>query len=72
MNRFLSQKILTLCKLPIQLVIQIVTVCDNHNGRTVQRILQTMRIEHHRQRLSAALGMPEYTALTIGFRSTLG
>ena len=38
-NRFLTQKVLTLCKLPIQLIIQIITVCDDHNGRTVQRIL---------------------------------
>ena len=72
MNRLLPQEILTLCKLPIQLVIQIITVCDDHNGRTVQCILQTMCIEYHRQGFSTALRMPEHAALTIRFRSASG
>ena len=71
-NRLLPQEVLTLCKLPIQLVIQIVTVCDDHNGRTIQRILQTMCIENHRQGFSAALRMPEHATLTIRFRRASG
>ena len=71
MYRFLTQKILTLCELTIELIIQIVTVCDYHYSWAIQRFLQKVRIKDHRQRFSAALCMPEYATLTVGNCSVL-
>ena len=39
-NRNLPEKIFTLGKLPIQLIIQIVTVSDDYNCRRIQCLLQ--------------------------------
>ena len=68
MNWVLTQKILALGKLPVKLVIQVVAICDNYDGRAIQSILQTMGIKHHRQRFAAALCMPEYTTLAVCLR----
>ena len=39
MNWLLTQKIFTFCKLPVQLVIQIITIGNDYDGWAVQCIL---------------------------------
>ena len=65
-HRFLPQKIPALYELTVELIVKIIAIRDNNNGRTIERRLQQMRIEHHRQRLPAALCMPEHAALPVG------
>ena len=67
MHRFLTQKILALCKLSIELIIKIVTVCNYYNSWAIQRFLQKVCIKDHRQRFPAALCMPEYATFTISY-----
>ena len=71
-HRFLTKKVLTLGKLSEELIVQIISICKHHNGWAVQRFLQQMSIENHRQGFSAALCMPEYTAFSVSFSSMLG
>ena len=71
-HRLLSQKVLALCKLTVKLVVKVVSICQHNNGGTVESLLQQMSVEHHRQRFSAALCMPEHTALTVGHSSVFG
>ena len=61
----LAQEILTLGKLSIELVVQIVAVCNYHDGRLGEFTLQQVSVEHHGKRFSAALRMPEHSNLTI-------
>ena len=68
----LTQKILAPGELAIQLVVQVVAVGDNHNGGALQRLLQIMGIEHHGQRLTAALGVPEHAALAVSDGGVFG
>ena len=68
MYRFLTQKRFALGKLPIELVVKIIPVCQNYDGGTVQGRLEQMGIEHHREGLSTALGMPKHPALSIDVR----
>ena len=65
--RCLPEKVLAAGELPVKLVIQIVAVGDDNDGRAFQCFLQIMSIEDHRQRLSAALCMPENAALAISY-----
>ena len=68
----LAQEIFTLCKLPEQLIVQVVSVSQHNDSRTVQCFLKQMGIEYHRQGLAAALCMPEHATFTIGNGSSLG
>ena len=70
-HRFLPQKVFTFCKLSEELIVQIVAVSKNYDGRTIQSLLQKVGIKHHRQRFSAALCMPEHTAFSICLCSVL-
>ena len=63
----LAQEIPATGELAVELVIQVVSVGDDHDGGAFQRLLQVMGIEHHGQGFSAALGMPEHAALAIGY-----
>ena len=65
MHRLLTQELLTFYKLAVKLVIKVVAVCQDYDRWAVQCVLQQMGIENHGQGLPAALGMPEYSALTI-------
>ena len=67
----LPQEILAPGKLAVELVVQIIPVSDNNDGRTFQRLLQTVGVEDHGQRFSTALGMPEYAAFPISPGSAL-
>ena len=72
LNRCLAQEGCALGKLRVKLVVKINAVGHHNNGRTVQSLLQQMRIEHHRQRFSAALRVPEHTALAVRFSGDFG
>ena len=61
----LAQEIPAAGKLPVKLVVQVVPVCDDDNGRAFQGGLQRMGVKYHRQRLPAALGMPEHAAFAV-------
>ena len=63
--RCLAQEIPAFGKLTEKLVIQIVPVSDDHNGRTLHLFLQKMSIKHHRQGFSRTLSVPEYTAASV-------
>ena len=65
----LAQKVLASCKLPIKLVVQIVSVCNDNNGWALQCFLQIVSIKHHGKRLAATLCMPKYATFAIGFGS---
>ena len=65
MNWNLPKKILTLGKLSIQLIIQVVTVSNDYNRRGIQRILQKMYIKDHRKGFPTALRMPEHTTSAV-------
>ena len=71
-HRVLAQKVLALCKLSEKLIVQIISVGQHNNRRAIQGFLKQMGIEHHRQRFSAALCMPEHTTLTICNGSSFG
>ena len=66
LHRGLAQKFRAAGKLGVELVVQVDAVGHHHDGGAVQRSLQQMGVEHHRQRLAAALGMPEHAALAVG------
>ena len=68
----LAQEILAPGELPIELIVQIVSVGNHHNSGTLQGLLQVVGIEHHGQRLTAALGVPEHAALAVGDGGVLG
>ena len=68
----LAQEVLATGELAVELVVQIVAVGDDHNGGALQCRLQVMGIKHHRQGLTAALGMPEHAALAVGDGGVLG
>ena len=65
LNGHLPQELRALGKLHIKLVVKVDSVRHHYNGRAVQDLLQQMRIKNHRQRLAAALRMPEHTAFTV-------
>ena len=69
---FLAKEVLTLGELSIELVIEIITVCNNNDGGLIQNGLNQMGIENHRERFSAALRVPENTNLSIGVGGTDG
>ena len=48
-----------------QLLVEVFAVCHNHYGHLRQMLYKQMREEHHRQRLAAALRMPEHTNLSV-------
>ena len=62
----LPQEVLAAAELAIELIVQVVPVCDDHDGGALQRLLQIVGIEHHGQGLAAALGVPEDAALAVG------
>ena len=64
-HRLLTQKRLTFCELPEKLIVKVIAVSQHNDGRAVQCLLQKMGIEYHRQRLAAALGMPENAAFSV-------
>ena len=47
LNRRLAQKVLSHSKLAEQLIVEIVAVCDHHDGRAVHGFLQKVRKEYH-------------------------
>ena len=61
----LAQESLAASELPVELVVQVVTVGDDHDGRAVQPLLQKVREEDHRERLARALRVPEHADLAI-------
>ena len=67
-----AQEVLAAGELAVKLVVQIVAVSDDYNGGTLQSLLQVVGIEHHGQRLTAALSVPEHAALTVGDSGVLG
>ena len=46
---FLAEELLALGELSVKLVIQVIAVCDNNNGRLVEDRLNQMSVEHHRE-----------------------
>ena len=72
MLRRLAQEILAAGKLTVKLIVQVIPVCNYNNSRALQRFLQIMGIEHHRQRFPAALCMPEHAAFSICDGGMLG
>jgi hypothetical protein len=68
----LTQKVRASGKLRIKLIVEVVAVGHDNDGRRVQRFLKQAGLEHHRQGFSAALRMPENSALTVGFRGLRG
>ena len=71
LNRRLTKECRTVSKLSIELVIQVNAVRHHYDRWTIQSFLQQVRIKDHREGLTTALGMPEHTALTVGFCSNL-
>ena len=55
-----------------QLLVEVLAVGHNHDGHLRQMLYQQMREEHHRQRLAAALRMPEDTNLPVAGHSLFG
>ena len=70
-HRLLTQEVLTLGELAEKLIVKVIAVGQHNDGWAVQSLLQKMCIKDHRQRLSAALGMPEHAAFTVRFRGVL-
>ena len=70
--RRLPQKVFTAGELPVKLVIQGIAVCDDDNSRAFHGLLQVVGVKDHRQRLSAALRMPEDPALSVCFGCVQG
>ena len=70
-HRLLTQEILALGKLSEKLIVKVVSVGQHNDGRAIQCLLQTVCIEHHRQRFTAALSMPKHTAFAVRFRGVL-
>ena len=70
-DRFLPQKFFALGKLSIKLIVKVVAVGKDNDRGTIQGILQQMSIEDHRQRFSAALCVPENTALAVRYSCVL-
>ena len=56
---------LTLRELGVQLVIKIIAIGEDNNGGLIKDGLDQVGIEHHRERLSAALCVPEDANLTV-------
>ena len=65
LNRRLPQEIPAPCKLAVKLIVQIVPVGDDNDGRALQRLLQIVGVEYHGQGFPAALGVPENAALAV-------
>ena len=68
----LAQEVGTFGELAEQLIVKVVAVGQHHDGRRIENLLEQMGVEHHRQRFSASLGMPENTTFPVGlcgFRS---
>ena len=72
LDGFLTEESLALGELGVKLVIQVVAVSDDHDGGLVQDSLNQMGVEHHRERLAAALGVPEDANLTVAVGSLDG
>ena len=70
--RRLAQEVLAAGELAVELVIQVIAVCDHNDCRAFQCFLQIVSIEHHRQRFSAALRVPEHAAFAIRDGCLLG
>ena len=66
-NKLLTQKLTAFRKLRIELIVEVVSIGQYNDGRRQQRRLEQMRVKHHRQRLSAALCVPEHAALSVRF-----
>ena len=68
----LPQEVLAPDKLAVELIIEVVSVGDDDDGRAFQGLLQTVGVENHGQRHPTALRMPENAALAVGLRRTPG
>ncbi len=68
----LAQKRRASTELAEELVVQVVSVGDDHDGRAVQVALQQVREEHHRKRLAGALRVPEHADLAVARHGLLG
>ena len=68
----LAQEVPAAAELPIELVIQVVSVGDDHHCGALQGLLEQMGVKDHGQGLSAALGVPEHAALAVGLGGVLG
>ncbi len=69
LNRGLPEKLIARGKLPEELVVQIVAICDDYEGRGFQPFLKLFGVEDHGERLSTPLSMPEHSSSTICLRS---
>ena len=65
LHRCLPQERRALAELGEQLIVKVDAVGHNNNGGAVQGFLKQMGIEHHGQRLAAALRVPKYTAFAV-------
>ena len=67
--RGLAQECGALGELRIQLIIKVYAVSHNNDCRAIQRFLQQMGIEHHRQRFATALYTNESPELDMIVRT---
>ena len=65
LHRGLPQERRTLAELGEQLIVKVDAVSHNNDGGAVQGFLKQMGIEHHGQRLAAALRMPKYATFAV-------
>ena len=63
--RDLAQKVFASTELSVQLIVQIVSISNNHQRGALQLFLQQMGEKHHRERFSTALCMPKHAYLAI-------
>ena len=71
LDRRLPQQFLTPRERPEQLIVQIVPVGDDHDGRVLHRSMrhQPARIERHRQRLAGPLRVPDHADAPVTRRA---
>ena len=72
LNGFLPQEVLAVAELAVELVVQVVAVRDDDDGRGVKRLLQEVGVEHHGKGLARALRMPEYADFAVTAYGELG
>ena len=68
----LAQEDLAPAKLPVQLVVKVISVCQHHNGGAVQHVLQPLGEKHHGKGFAATLRMPENPRLAVCLGGIIG
>ena len=71
LHRTLPQEVAALLELRKELVVEVVAVGDDHDCRAVHRLVQEMRVKHHRERLARSLRMPEHACLLRPLRDSV-